>query len=327
MKQASSSPPTATASVAVDDDQSTAAELGEKLRVARERQSLSLERVAEVLHLDAAIIAALEQGDFETLGAPVYVQGHLRTYAQLLHLSPDTIVSEYRGNRPEPVVAPAPASRMPGVAPISVNPILWGAGALVVLLGLMLGVYVMSGNDEPVARAVAVAEAEAGAGAEGGADSRVADQPVAVVTAADAGVEIVSEAPPLVVQPVPSVVKTEPELKSPPRVVQTEIAEVEAVARPEVAPTPVPRPAATMRLGLQFNQESWVEISDASRRLLFGLQRKGRHREVTGEPPFSLLIGNARGVKLTINDEPFAVPAGGVRGKVARFEITGEEFE
>jgi len=82
-----------------------------------------------------------------------------------------------------------------------------------------------------------------------------------------------------------------------------------------------------MRLGLQFNQESWVEISDANRRLLFGLQHKGNRRELTGEPPFNLLIGNARGVDLTVNDEPFDVPAARVRGKVARFKITGAEFE
>jgi cytoskeleton protein RodZ len=109
---------------------------------------------------------------------------------------------------------------------------------------------------------------------------------------------------------------------------QEAVIEAEEVAAPPAeTETPAPRPVATMRLGLQFNQESWVEISDANRRLLFGLQREGYRREVTGEPPFNLLIGNAHGVALTIDDEPFDVPASRMRGKVARFKITGNESE
>jgi cytoskeleton protein RodZ len=103
------------------------------------------------------------------------------------------------------------------------------------------------------------------------------------------------------------------------------VIEVDDAVLPTEATTT--RPVATMRLALQFRQESWVEISDANRRLLFGLQREGYRREITGEPPFNLLIGNANGVTLTVDGEPFDVPVSGLRGKVARFEITGENPE
>jgi cytoskeleton protein RodZ len=82
-----------------------------------------------------------------------------------------------------------------------------------------------------------------------------------------------------------------------------------------------------VRLSLNFLEESWVEISDAERRLLFGLQREGRRRELTGEPPFELLLGNARGVELRLNDKPYNIPENGITGKVARFAITRAEIE
>ncbi len=300
---------------AATEDQTTGKNLGDKLRAAREQQSLSLEQVSEVLHLDETIIIALEQGRFETLGAPVYVRGHLKTYAQLLGLSVDEFLSAYHGGNPEPVVAPA--LRQPGSVPATANPVVWAGGALTVLLGCVLGIYLLLGNDDagdPVTDTVT----------DVGKDSAVtpvADAPVLAESPADDAVDVTQKAP--VSEPRRAVVV--PEVRVAPPAVQAEVDDRAVVEQPEKLP--VSRPVATMRLGLHFNQESWVEISDANRRLLFGLQREGKRREITGEPPFNLLIGNARGVELTINDEPFAVPVSRVRGKVARFEITGEEPE
>jgi cytoskeleton protein RodZ len=63
---------------------SEAVAIGEVLRVARERMGLAVGQAAERLHVDAAIIQALEEERFSALGAPVFVRGHLRRYAELL---------------------------------------------------------------------------------------------------------------------------------------------------------------------------------------------------------------------------------------------------
>jgi cytoskeleton protein RodZ len=63
---------------------SEAAAIGECLRTARERRGLGVVQAAERLHVDAAVIEALEAGRFTALGAPVFVRGHLRRYAELL---------------------------------------------------------------------------------------------------------------------------------------------------------------------------------------------------------------------------------------------------
>ena len=63
---------------------SEAAAIGEILRAARERTGLEVRQAAERLHVDAAVIESLESGRFAALGAPVFVRGHLRRYAELL---------------------------------------------------------------------------------------------------------------------------------------------------------------------------------------------------------------------------------------------------
>jgi cytoskeleton protein RodZ len=58
--------------------------IGDTLRTARERMGLAQVQAAERLHVDTAVIDALETGKFKALGAPVFVRGHLRRYAELL---------------------------------------------------------------------------------------------------------------------------------------------------------------------------------------------------------------------------------------------------
>ncbi len=58
--------------------------IGARLRAARERRSLTVLQAAEKLHVDARMLEALEGEDFASLGADVYVRGHLRRYAELV---------------------------------------------------------------------------------------------------------------------------------------------------------------------------------------------------------------------------------------------------
>ena len=58
--------------------------IGQQLRAARERMGLGVSQAAEQLHVDENVINALETGRFQQLGAPVFVRGHLRHYAELV---------------------------------------------------------------------------------------------------------------------------------------------------------------------------------------------------------------------------------------------------
>lgn len=74
---------------------SSAIAIGEQLRAARERMGLGTTQAAERLHVDTTVIEALEAGRFAALGAPVFVRGHLRHYAELLGESDGPLQAQY----------------------------------------------------------------------------------------------------------------------------------------------------------------------------------------------------------------------------------------
>jgi cytoskeleton protein RodZ len=88
--------------------------IGARLRGARERSRLTILQAAERLHLDPDILEALEAEKFAALGAPVYVKGHLRHYAELVGEPVEPLLELYsQGER----VAPPDLTRIPKGTP------------------------------------------------------------------------------------------------------------------------------------------------------------------------------------------------------------------
>jgi cytoskeleton protein RodZ len=69
--------------------------VGELLRRERESQGKSIEDVAKITRMSAQTLAAIEDDRFGALPAPVYVKGHLRTYARFLGLDEEEIIQRY----------------------------------------------------------------------------------------------------------------------------------------------------------------------------------------------------------------------------------------
>jgi cytoskeleton protein RodZ len=64
-------------------------------------------------------------------------------------------------------------------------------------------------------------------------------------------------------------------------------------------------PAQVGVVRMVFEQESWVEIRDRSGNQIFGqLSPAGSRRRASGEPPLTVVVGNAAGVQLSYNDKP-----------------------
>lgn len=295
---------------------SSALGLGERLRSARKARALSLEQVSDSLHLGESIVLALEDERFDVLGAPVFVRGHLKAYARLVGLSPESVLEAFQETDKFPEVV-SPVSRETDHS-VTVNPVLWGFWALVILLALALVIYVLVGDDpEPSKSEPTASLTEPESGLNIAPPVSGSNDPVEPVQL-EKEIAVPVDTPPAVA----AAVEFEPETEELPAVLGQSEPRVELV--PAAAPAVINQP---LRLSLHFLQESWVEISAADRRLLFGLQREGRRRELSGQPPFELLLGNAKGVELRLNDQPFDIPAGSVTGKVARFAITRADIE
>jgi cytoskeleton protein RodZ len=84
--------------------------LGERFRAAREARGLSLSDVSEQIRIRSLYLAAIEDENWDAIGAPVYVRGFLRTYARFLGLDSEEAVAAFNATLPAAPAAEAAAS-------------------------------------------------------------------------------------------------------------------------------------------------------------------------------------------------------------------------
>lgn len=68
---------------------------GERLQAARIKKGLTLEDVANRMHLSTSILEAIEENNFDEITAPIFVKGYLRAYARIVTLSEDEMIEQY----------------------------------------------------------------------------------------------------------------------------------------------------------------------------------------------------------------------------------------
>ena len=89
--------------------QAVVASPGERLREQRESQALSVQQVANELHLTMHFLRALEADAYDKLPGDVFARGYLRSYANLLQLDAEQMMhdfDDYVGRREPRPVAP-----------------------------------------------------------------------------------------------------------------------------------------------------------------------------------------------------------------------------
>lgn len=84
-------------------------DLGNLLREAREKKSLSLEQVEADTRIRYKFLVALENEDYGALPAPAYVKGFLKTYAAYLGLDPQQVLALYHAVAATPSDAKLPS--------------------------------------------------------------------------------------------------------------------------------------------------------------------------------------------------------------------------
>ena len=98
--------------------------------------------------------------------------------------------------------------------------------------------------------------------------------------------------------------------------------EIPPAALPERLAAEAPS-AEAGRLVIEFREASWVDISDSSGSLLSGEQPAGSRQVLSGQLPFTIALGNASGVRMSVDGQPWPVPddARAPGSNVARFRI------
>jgi cytoskeleton protein RodZ len=304
---------------------------GTILSVERKQQGLSLSDVARQLKLSPRQVEALERDDFAAFRGKLFVHGFLRNYARLLKIDPAPLIKAAdRVLNPPPVepereikiverpqAAVSEFSRVPtedkngGTATGSVEVahypsrmVMLGAVAVVVLI-VGYAARHQDSRPTPMPETRTTKGLERSERAEVASktpskpispqreegDARAKEQKIAQSRPIDSATlpaaKVVADGKPPDAQKVDSAGTSE--AKAP-----------DAVARDS---RPTAGVADSLTLHMVFEQESWVEIKDvAGKTIMAQLNAAGSERTLTGNSPLSVVVGNANGVHLSIND-------------------------
>lgn len=257
---------------------------GRALAAAREARGLSQADVAAQLRLHKRQIKAIEEEDLAALPEGPFVRGYVRNFARLVELPA------------EPLVSLLNAASKP-TDPLHGN----GGGAATVSAiqrppqELLSGRMVISG-----AVAVLIVFAVVGWWTMRSDQQRQVTPPVEATTPAGVAPASPSPAAPADVPASPPAAGT-----------SAPATDVETVAAPSSA-----------GLSLRFRDRSWVEIRQADGAVLMSqINAAGTTQAVEGEPPYTLVIGNASKVDLEYRGKRVDLASSTNRDDVARLRL------
>lgn len=275
---------------------------GKRLAEARRLRDVSIVEIAKELHLDEPKVRALEQNRFDTLGAPVFVKGYIRKYAELVGVPVDAVLADYaqfeRRDEPPPIVGLRKRPRH------EISPGPWLAAVLVIAVVAGGAWAWLSGSLDPIfgpAEQALLAPFEPAEPEPG--ETAATPEPAP----AEAPAEETFESPAL---PVGDVDQAIEESQDAPPVFE--------------APPGDPAEAGQVALAVAFSGDCWTEVTDAAGvRLYFGLGKAGETMSVVGTAPLHVLLGDSENATVRVDGEDFPIPRSARRGDTARLTITG----
>lgn len=273
---------------------------GERLRLARRENDISVDDIAKELHLDIPKVRALERNEFDVLGAPVFAKGHLRKYAELVGVPTDDVMSDYyqmnRSAGAPPVVGP----KRKHAREIALGPWIGSGVAIIVVAAVAYWWFQREPaapvtTIEPATLAPFTSREEAPTTATGDESEDAAREvtPAAEIVADEIAAEPIEEPAiedeaPTIIEPAPVVVSSGPQVQ----------------------------------MELSFSGDCWTEVSDGSgQRLFYDLGQSGRVINLSGGAPLRVILGDSANVSIKVNGLDYPIPASARSGRLARLNI------
>lgn len=266
------------------------------LAEARARKNFTIPEVAQQLKLSVSQIEALEADAYARLPGAVFVRGFVRNYARLLELDSELLIAAL--DFPQQHVTLGAALPHSSSSPFAEHYLSRRSRYTAVLLLLVgaLALYVFLAAEPKVVVTVQPPLASAPAITPASTLTPAAALPVMTPVTVSAATPASS--------PVPA--------NSPAPTAGGERSAAVVTVRPSPGMTEV---------RFTFTADSWIEVRDRSNRILLSQRnRAGTEQQLQGQPPLSLVVGNAHGVRLTYQGAPVDL-APHIRAEVARFTL------
>ena len=268
---------------------------GEMLANKRSEKELSINQVAREIKIEPHVIEMIENNDFESIGAPVFVKGYLRQYSELVGLDPDLIIEKYSAINSIEDSPPIVNDSVDQISKYVLTPkiILIAIFVILISFGVLATVFGIFGNNETV---VIKMETEAES-QESLLPSVTAPQIDLSETQIDETFEMETEAE-----------SQESLLIS----TSNEFFTAENL----------------MNLTISFSDLCWTEIFDANgERLFFGLGDQDREVNIDGVPPFDVMLGAADNLlEIKLEGREYNVVDSIRRGEVLRFKVADDQI-
>lgn len=320
---------------------------GSRLRQARLSKGLEMSRVAAQLHLSDDMIEALERDDYDGLPGPVFIRGYLRNYTRLLGIDAQRVLDDYERLAPADGGGSLLTQKSNIGADVEsshllVRMVTWLM--VILLIGLLvvwwqgrLG-WPLNDGDPAQTSADTASPVDTAAGAPDKTPTApIVEETEGAEAPAQPGPESGSVASPesaVSLQTHDPMVDRTPGEPRETRASMGAVGDADALGQPtggtesavdsmgEAVPGDEPQSEARWAsIEFSFSDSSWLDVRDASgKNKITGVMAQDTRRKLSGEPPFSVVLGNARVVEVWVNGEPYDVTRY-IRGDVARFEV------
>lgn len=235
--------------------------VGTVLREAREQLGLSVVDVESRLKFAARQIEALEADNFTLLSETSFVRRFIRSYAKLLQLDPEPLLASLPIAPTQPSLHSASNAidvPLPNTYVLRGLKIIWLAIGFVVVSIILLFVWLNFSQSITPQASVETV----------GVPAVMPTIPASVVVAV----------------PLPDALTVSPEAPAAGEAIQTKSNDAS-------------KQSGAIRL--MFDAESWVKVTDSGGNILLSkLNARGSEQNLNGKPPYSIVIGNASGVRL-----------------------------
>jgi cytoskeleton protein RodZ len=307
---------------------------GERLQAARIQQGLSLDDVADRMHLSLGILKAIEDNNFEEITAPIFVKGYLRAYARIVSLNEDEMILQYQDFYSE---EDPPISSTSNILPeLSVGDarIKWTTYLVILVLGVLLVAWWWNreqNSEVPISLDSQSTEQRSSTDADV-IDSEieaVSKDATATITANEVESPQLESTEPAAIEPAETAEPAEPTVIEPAESPESEAIEPAEISEPpatepvaveaetpeseggSLEPAPaVPvesarlAPSGSDKLKITASADTWADVKDANGyQLAYDLLRAGESVELLGQAPFSVFLGNGNGVEIIFNNE------------------------
>jgi cytoskeleton protein RodZ len=310
-----------------------------KLIAARESLGISASALQRDLKLTSAVFSAIETGQLDQLGQPVFARGYIRNYCNRVGLDPEPFVDQYNlalGERPVKrrsaikSAGSATAGTVMKLNPRRASSLLTLLFRLVIIAAILAGVAfgaskinwsslglsgLFDGSESEEQQSTQALPPLVG-------ESEGLSIPIKTTTQEPIDT-VPDKAPEAIELPKPA---DTPDLepKSAPVPVKTEQPQPieQPVTNEPLTATPVNSEGAD-GLTIKFSDVSWLNIKDATGEALFnGLSKKGQDLEIKGQAPFSIVIGRANAVSSVTFDGSTVDLEPHTRKNVARLTLS-----